>query len=147
MMSLAMDWSRASKQSLRHHLGCALLVLSVASGSACHSMGPRTIEGARFDYNDAIIKSFDHQMLLNLVRLRYQDSIFFLDLSSVVASYRRDVTASVAPNGTVSPTPGFGWGASAGGKPGGGTRTGGGYCQPRASLRTAVAALRLPSPA
>jgi hypothetical protein len=31
-------------------------------------------------------------MLLNLVRLRYQDSILFLDLTSVVASYQRQVS-------------------------------------------------------
>jgi hypothetical protein len=115
MISLAMQCSRSRRRTLLCHLGRALLALSIVCGSGCHSMGPRTIEGARFDYNDAIIRSFDHQMLLNLVRLRYQDSIFFLDLSSVVASYRRDVNASIAPNGTVAPTPGFGWGASTGG--------------------------------
>jgi len=78
-------------------------------------MGPGTISGARFDYNDAIIRSFDHQMLLNLVRLRYQDSIFFLDLSSVVASYRRDVNAAALPNGAIAPSGTFSLGGSVGG--------------------------------
>lgn len=78
-------------------------------------MGPKTIPLARFDYNDAIIRSFDHQMLLNLVRLRYQDSILFLDLSSVVASYHREASAGVTPSGTIQPNTSWAWGANAGG--------------------------------
>lgn len=82
---------------------------------ACSSLGARTIPGARFDYNDAIVRSFDNQMLLNLVRLRYQDSIFFLDLSSVVASYRREVNGSVSPGGVVNGATSYSWAAAAGG--------------------------------
>jgi hypothetical protein len=68
------------------------LLLTVCwSLGACSQVGPGTIANARFDYNEAIVRSFDHQMLLNLVRLRYQDSILFLDLTSVVASYSREV--------------------------------------------------------
>jgi hypothetical protein len=59
-------------------------------------MGPNTIADARFDYNEAIVRSFDNQMLLNLVRLRYQDSILFLDLTSVVASYTRKVAVGAS---------------------------------------------------
>ncbi|HEY6878592.1 MAG TPA: hypothetical protein VI299_11270 [Polyangiales bacterium] len=73
-------------------------------------MGPKTISGARFDYNDAIVRSFDHQMLLNLVRMRYQDSILFLDLSSVVASYHREAKANISPSGAFKPPTGA-WGA------------------------------------
>src|SRR4051812_30170597 len=67
--------------AVRRVLG--LLVVAVCL-LACRPMGARTIPTARFDYNDAVVRSFDHQMLLNLVRLRYQDSIFFLDLTSIV---------------------------------------------------------------
>jgi hypothetical protein len=91
---------------------CAVLC-ALALG-ACSPLGARTIPGARFDYNDAIVRSFDNQMLLNLVRLRYQDSIFFLDLSSVVASYRREVTGSVSPSGAINPAT-YNWAAAAGG--------------------------------
>jgi hypothetical protein len=90
-------------------LACSLL-------AGCSQIGPSTIEGARFDYNAAIVGSFDHQMLLNLVRLRYQDSILFLDLTSVVASYQRQVTVGtsaqselVAPTVTVGATGGVSW--------------------------------------
>jgi hypothetical protein len=74
----------------------------------CSQIGPNTIANGRFDYNEAIVRSFDTQMLLNLVRLRYQDSILFLDLTSVVASYRREATVGTSagvdlPN-SASPT-------------------------------------------
>jgi hypothetical protein len=71
-------------------------LLAGAALGGCSQLGPATIEGARFDYNAAIVRSFDHQMLLNLVRLRYQDSILFLDLTSVVASYQRQVTVGAS---------------------------------------------------
>lgn len=74
--------------------------------AGCSQIGPGTIPNARFEYNDAIVHSSDTQMLLNLVRLRYQDSILFLDLSSVVASYERQFTAEVAPAGRLAPSPG-----------------------------------------
>jgi hypothetical protein len=77
-------------------------------------MGARTIPAARFDYNQAIVDSFDEQMLLNLVRLRYQDSILFLDLSSVVASYHREVNGGLTPSVVAKPFT-YGTGASVGG--------------------------------
>ncbi|MEI9935769.1 MAG: hypothetical protein WDO69_00960 [Pseudomonadota bacterium] len=66
----------------------------------CSQIGPATIANGRFDYNEAIVRSFDDQMLLNLVRLRYQDSILFLDLTSVVASYSREATVGASSNAT-----------------------------------------------
>jgi hypothetical protein len=65
--------------------------------------GPRTISEARYDYNEAILRSFDYQMLLNLVRLRYPDSILFLDLTSVLASYTRELNIGVTPTVETNP--------------------------------------------
>ena len=75
----------------------ALACLSLAA-SSCSQIGPATIANGRFDYNEAIVRSFDSQMLLNLVRLRYQDSILFLDLTSVVASYSREARVGASTN-------------------------------------------------
>ena len=63
------------------------------------SYGPRTIPGARFDYNEAISRSWDDQLLLNLVRLRYRDNPLFVDVSSITASY--SVERSGAIGGSV----------------------------------------------
>lgn len=77
------------------------LLASAALG--CSQIGPSTIESARFDYNEEIVRSFDRQMLLNLVRLRYQDSILFLDLTSVVASYERAMSVGAGASVTLPP--------------------------------------------
>ncbi|HKO52767.1 MAG TPA: hypothetical protein VJV79_33900 [Polyangiaceae bacterium] len=85
----------------------ALASLSLTA-VGCSQIGPATIANGRFDYNEAIVRSFDNQMLLNLVRLRYQDSILFLDLTSVVASYSRETRVGASSNvdvaNSVNPT-------------------------------------------
>lgn len=103
----------ASTRASASWLAWAALIAALA-GVGCGPMGARTIPEARFDYNQAIVSSFDSQMLLNLVRLRYQDSILFLDLGSVVASYNRQVAGGVTPSGTVKPAT-YNWGANVGG--------------------------------
>jgi len=93
----------AAVRRFRYLVHWAVASLSLAAGG-CSQIGPGTIANGRFDYNEAIVRSFDNQMLLNLVRLRYQDSILFLDLTSVVASYSREATVG-ASTGVSSETP------------------------------------------
>ena len=95
--------STLSKPSVTGLL-CGALALVSLTAAGCSQIGPATIANGRFDYNEAIVRSFDNQMLLNLVRLRYQDSILFLDLTSVVASYSREATVG-ASSGATSDTP------------------------------------------
>jgi hypothetical protein len=67
------------------------------------------VRSERPDYNREIVHSTDAEMLLNLVRLRYNDSPLFLELGSVVSQYTYDaslnatgqVGASVAAKGTL----------------------------------------------
>jgi len=61
------------------------------------TLGPTTVPQARFDYNRAVARSWDEQLLLNLVRLRYRDTPHFLELSSVVAQYSRSGSAGFSP--------------------------------------------------
>jgi hypothetical protein len=56
-------------------------------GTACRSQGPTTIREARFDYNRAIVDTRNEQLLANLVRLRYRDPPYFLEVSSVSTQY------------------------------------------------------------
>jgi len=67
-------------------------------------LGPKAVRTERPDYNQQIVRSGDEQMLLNLVRLRYNDSPLFLELGSVVASYGYD--AGVNASGTIAPNAG-----------------------------------------
>ncbi len=62
--------------------GC---VATCASG--CASIGPKTIHHDQYEYNLAINKALNEQMLLNLAQMRYGDSPMFLRVSNVVNSY------------------------------------------------------------
>jgi hypothetical protein len=65
------------------------LLALLASGCAT-GLGPGAVRSERPDYNQQIVRSADREMLLNLVRLRYNDSPLFLELGGVVAQYSYD---------------------------------------------------------
>ena len=78
-------------------LGIVLLVSTLLLPMGCRTgMGPGSIPAARFDYTEAIAASWNEQLLLNLVRLRYRDTVQFLEVSSVITQYTLDQQASAA---------------------------------------------------
>ena len=62
----------------------ALLLLIFAAG--CGGIGPSGISTGRPAYNAAIQTTSNEEMLLNIVRLRYRDTPFFLQVSGVAAN-------------------------------------------------------------
>lgn len=63
------------------------ICLSTVFLAGCQaSFGPRALERTHPAYNEAIVASVNEQMLRNLVRLRYRDVPFFLEIGSVTAS-------------------------------------------------------------
>jgi hypothetical protein len=62
-----------------------LLGLAISAG-AC-TLGPRNIQPDRFDYNEAIARSNQEQLLSNIVRLRYSEPPVFLGVGSVLTQY------------------------------------------------------------
>lgn len=62
----------------------ALLVLAVAG---CRSLGPRTVSGDRFNYNEAGAKSTSEQLLLNIIRLRYGEPTYWLEITAMLSQY------------------------------------------------------------
>jgi hypothetical protein len=83
---------------------CLSLALLPAVLAGCATTyGSDTIRGARFDYNEAVVRSWNEQLLLNLVRLRYRDTPLFLDVTGVVSQYTFDANASALA--TVKPGP------------------------------------------
>ena len=70
-------------------------LMCVALG--CRTIGPASLQQTHPQYNHAISQSMDEQFLLNLVRLKYRDNPFFLEVSSVTSqqSVQSDVSASV----------------------------------------------------
>ena len=64
-----------------------VLLLSIILLSGCQSsFGPNVVKDTHPGYNSAIATTLNHQMLLNLVRLKYRDEAYFLKVSSITAS-------------------------------------------------------------
>jgi len=63
--------------------------------SACAELGPATLKGERSNYNIAVQRTNDEQLLLNLVRLKYRDTPLFLEVSSVASQFTLKTDASV----------------------------------------------------
>jgi hypothetical protein len=74
------------KKNRTMFIGFTAVFICFVTGS-CRTIGPNTIENARFDYTDAISSSWKKQMLLNLVKIRYGDTPIFLDVSSIINQY------------------------------------------------------------
>jgi hypothetical protein len=72
------------------HLIPALLALT-----ACQTVGPRSLQYGRGQYNVAIQRTNGEQILLNLVRLRYRDAPLFLDVTSISSSLSLELGSEV----------------------------------------------------
>ena len=78
-----------------------LLSLVLVSVSACSYIGPSTVEGNRALYNTSIQQTDEEQMLLNLVRLKYRDTPFFMEVSSVSSQFVFNPKVTIGAPGTV----------------------------------------------
>ncbi len=72
-----------------------VLVAAMALG-ACNTVGPSAVESARQPYNQAIVKTQNEQMLLNLVRLKYRDTPMFLEIGTVSTQYQFEYGGGVS---------------------------------------------------
>ena len=58
------------------------------STQGCLNLGPSTINKNRNSYNSIIQKTNDEQLLLNLVRLKYHDTPFFMEIANVTSQHK-----------------------------------------------------------
>jgi hypothetical protein len=65
-----------------------IMILLALCLTGCAGIGPSTVSRDRFDYTEAISDSWKHQMLLNMIKIRYGDAPVFLDVSSVISQYQ-----------------------------------------------------------
>ena len=92
------------------HRALLLAALPIALLQGCQTaFGPESLERTHPAYNAAITASVNEQMLQNLVRLRYRDVPFFLEIGSVTATLSVGANAqlggSVAIGGDDSVSP------------------------------------------
>jgi hypothetical protein len=94
-----LDWRKKMKWSL--------WIITILLSAGCAGIGPSTVSRDRFDYTEAISDSWKHQMLLNIIKMRYADAPVFLDVSSVISQYQ--IMGQINLAGTFNNNP---WGTS-----------------------------------
>jgi hypothetical protein len=80
-----------------------LVVVTLVLGGqvGCRHIGPRTITADRLPYNEAIASSWKEQTLLNIVKMRYVDTPFFVEIPQITSGYTYQGTATA--NGGIFP--------------------------------------------
>jgi hypothetical protein len=76
-------------------------LLMPLGAAGCHHYGPPSITADRIPYNHAVATSWKEQTLLNIVRLRYLDTIFFVDVPQITSGYTIQGVATT--NGGIFP--------------------------------------------
>lgn len=76
----------AHARALALALALTLALTLALGGVGCSGIGPSGITTGRPAYNSAIQNTSNEEMLLNIVRLRYRDTPFFLQVSGVAAN-------------------------------------------------------------
>jgi hypothetical protein len=92
-------------------LRTAVLAMLASSQAGCWGhLGPRTIVADRVAYTDAIATSWQEQTLLNIVKLRYLDTPFFVDVAQMVGGYTlgTQITPTLGFNQSLFPHASFG---------------------------------------
>ena len=76
-----------------------LLIVTLSScllaASGCTSIGPGTVVNDSFDYTTVLADSWKQRMLFNMVRVRYGDTPYFLEVASVINQYSLETGVNV----------------------------------------------------
>ena len=71
----------------------AVLMTMLLGG--CAQLGPQVLVSGRSQYNIAVQQTEAQQLLLNIVRQRYNDPILFLDVTSISSGFSRGVNGNL----------------------------------------------------
>jgi hypothetical protein len=95
------------RRRLRIIVALAWWLSLAVTGSGC-GFGPKLLEATHARYNESIRRVYEEQLLQNLIRMRYNESGFRLNVSSIAAQYELAGGAEarpffVAPNPSAHP--------------------------------------------
>jgi len=87
-----MTWRKLIRRvHARPLLGLGIVTLLLLT--ACN-MGPRVLQGNRLDYNVNVQRSNNEELLVNLVRAKYIEPLFFLQVGSIASSFNFNMGAN-----------------------------------------------------
>ena len=72
-----------------------IVILTAMMLGACSQMGPQALIAGRPQYNIAVQQTEAEQLLLNIVRNRYNDTILFLDITSISSGFSRGMNTGL----------------------------------------------------
>ena len=76
---------------MRFLRGRLILVAILLGAIGRQNLGPTTLAEGRPAYSTAVPRTSNQEMLLNIVRLRYRDTPFFLKISAIAANVSAEV--------------------------------------------------------
>jgi hypothetical protein len=79
------DRGRGKTLWRRPFLCVVVLLVGCAVASGC--LGPKAVHHTRIRYNEVVRDTNDEQLLLNIVRLRYADSVVIIDLPNITSQF------------------------------------------------------------
>lgn len=93
---------------MKHHraISYLILALSMTLFAGCAPIGPPRVERDRIEYNLSITDSWKRQILLNIVKIRYVEPLFFMDVGEIVSAYSLETGVSLGGTRTLYSTGG-----------------------------------------
>ncbi|WP_419786559.1 hypothetical protein [Pseudodesulfovibrio sp.] len=86
--------------------GCLAGLLAFAVlFSGCASLGPSRVSRDRVEYNRSITDSWKRQILLNIVKIRYVEPLFFMSVGEIVTSYSMETGGTLGVSQTLYSNP------------------------------------------
>jgi len=92
-------------QKSRGVLAAGMFLAALAVLSGCASIGPGRMVQDRTDYNASLTESWKRQILLNIVKIRYVEPVFFMDVGDIVAGYTMETGGNAGFSRTMYDSP------------------------------------------
>lgn len=87
--------------TIRNGLCTVSMGILIVMLAGCAAIGPPRVERDRIEYNLSLTDSWKRQILLNIVKIRYVEPIFFMDVGEIVAAYSLETGGSVGASRTM----------------------------------------------